>query len=505
MQRTVAPSRSVQAALLTVALVLLGWLCILAAHPSAADRLPIWLRWFGRPGSATTIAIVAAVLVALCVMSFRSQSARRSGNVPVVVIAGLAATGAVLGFSSYWSCHDATHPVFFQPLIWTVSLVKGSVSDFSLGGRICPSPTPDGLWVALLVGLAAIFFGLAGVVIALFRSQVDRLRANLANSVTAVVGIDDETRSMVSAIAGTLSRSSTLVVVTGGRDEPGVQEARIQGGRVVTVDFNAPEALKSLSLWRNLDRLYLMSADPTTNQLWLDTITRTLSAVGHKRRLPLTVRIDDPWQAEAWRAEQLGGSDTRWAADAVGKYEVTARWLLENIIATGTVEHVFVCGTSELTLALCADLTRRKLEYDYYTAPGETALPALKLVGADAEEYREDHEFHRRQVGFVSTGPTIDAAPQPPTVSVLMGLIGESDGPTDAVIFVDDKAHDRLPQDRRAPGWQRAFRQCPFTSGTTTPRWPTTHCPSSAGYGPTDWRSTFPRDKTRMSGNEQRS
>ena len=50
-------------------------------------------------------------------------------------------------------------------------------------------------------------------------------------------------------------------------------------------------------------------------------------------------------------------------------------------------EHVFVCGTSELTLALCADLTRRKLEYDYYSEPGETALPALTLVGEDAEEY----------------------------------------------------------------------------------------------------------------------
>ena len=144
------------------------------------------------------------------------------------------------------------------------------------------------------------------MVIALFRSQVDRLRANLATSVTVVVGIDDETRSMVSAIAGTLNRSSTMVVVTGGPEEPGVQEARIHGGRVVTVDFNAPEALMSLTLWRNLERLYLMSADPATNQLWLDTITRTLSAVGHKRRLPLTVRIDDPWQAEAWRAEQLG-------------------------------------------------------------------------------------------------------------------------------------------------------------------------------------------------------
>jgi hypothetical protein len=441
MRRSTTPSRPVQAALLAVALIFLSWLAFLAARPSAADWLPKWLRWFGRPGSATTIAIVVAVIAVLCVLSFRSHSARRSGNVPVVVVAGLAATGAVLGFSSYWRCHDATHPAFFQPLIWTVSLVKGSTGDFSLGGQACPSPTPDGLWVARLAALGAIFFGLAGVVIALFRSQVDRLRANLASSVTAIVGIDHETRSMVSAIARTLNQRSTLVVVTAGPDEPGVQEARIQGGRVVSVDFNAPDALKSLSLWRNLRRLYLMSADPTTNQLWLDAITSALSAVGQKQRLPLTVRIDDPWQAEAWRAEQLGGSDTRWAADAVGKYEVSARWLLENIASLATVEHVFVCGTSELTLALCADLTRRKLEHDYYSAPGETALPALTLVGADAEEYLEDHEFHRRQVGFVSTGPTIDTMPQPPTVSVLMSLIGDTDGPTNAVIFVDDKAH----------------------------------------------------------------
>ncbi|MBV8293824.1 MAG: hypothetical protein JOY55_18810, partial [Mycobacterium sp.] len=205
MPRSAAPSRSVQTALLAVALVFVGWLSIVAARPSAAGWLPTWLRWFGRPGSAPTIAIVVAVIAALCVLSFRSHSARRSGNVPVVVVAGLAATGVVLGFSSYWNCHDATHPVFFQPLIWTVSLVKGGVSDFSLGGHVCPSPTPDGLWVGRLAALGAIFFGLAGVVIALFRSQVDRLRANLASSVTAVIGIDDETRSMVSAIARTLN------------------------------------------------------------------------------------------------------------------------------------------------------------------------------------------------------------------------------------------------------------------------------------------------------------
>ena len=95
-------------------------------------------------------------------------------------------------------------------------MVRGFPIDFSLGGHVCPNPMPEALSVARLAGLGAVFTALAGVLIALFRSQLDRLRASLASSVTAVVGIDDETRSMVSAIAGTLNPSSTLVVVAGG-------------------------------------------------------------------------------------------------------------------------------------------------------------------------------------------------------------------------------------------------------------------------------------------------
>ncbi|OOK74924.1 hypothetical protein BZL29_4464 [Mycobacterium kansasii] len=113
-----------------------------------------------------------------------------------------------------------------------------------------------------------------------------------------------------------------------------------------------------------------MSPDPATNLMWLDLIGRRLAEIGDKQRLPLIVRIDDPWLAEAWRAQQFGGSDTRWAADVVGRYEVTAGRLLDGIIATPNIQRVFICGTSQLTLALCADLTRRALERDFYTRPG---------------------------------------------------------------------------------------------------------------------------------------
>ena len=424
-----------------VALALIVYLSVLAVRPSASRGLPTWLGWFGRPGSGPTIAIAVVVLGALCVLGFRSRTRHRLRNVPITVVGGLAGTAAVLGMSSYWNCHDPTDPPLITPVILTASMFWGSVGDVQLNGRVCPEQLPVALEVARLASLGAIFVGMSGVVVAVFHSQLDRLRVSLAHTVTAVVGIDEDTRSMIGAVARTLDRHDTLVVITGGPDEHSEQEARVQGARVVSVDFKVPATLESLSLWRNLERLYLMSADPSTNLAWLDAISRRLSEVGRRQRLPLIMRIDDPWQAEAWRAQYFGGSDTRWAADAVGKYETTARWLLDNIMAARTIRHVFVCGSSLLTLALCADLTRRQLEYDYYAEPGATPLPALTLVSEDAEECRQDHEFHRRQIGFVPSGPTIDTTPEAPTVRTLTRLIGDEDPEACAAIFVDDPAH----------------------------------------------------------------
>jgi hypothetical protein len=438
MRRRVTTSRPVRWIVSATGLLLLGYLCLRALWPAPADALPTWLGWFGRPGSLPTITVMLAVLV-LCVMSFRAVGGRRLIGVSFTVIAGLTLLTAVLGLSSYWNCHDSNHPAVLTPLMATASLVKGDTGDFSLSGHVCPSPTPVALLVGRVTALAAIFTALGGVVVAVFRSQVDRLRANLADSVTVIVGVDNDSQSMISAVARTLDRRSTLVVITGGADEPAAKMARSLGARVVLVDFNTLATLESLRLWRNLRRLYLMSPDPATNMVWLHLISHRIRELGSKLRVPLIVRIDDPWLAEAWRAEQFGGSDTRWAADVVGKYEVTARRLLDNIIAANTIQRVFVCGTSQLTLALCADLTRRCLERDYHSAAGEVPLPTLALVERDAEDYRKDHEFYRQQAGFVSSGPTIDAIPETPTLPTLIGLLGDGDVENCAVIFVDDQ------------------------------------------------------------------
>ncbi len=437
--RSLATPRRLSRYALTGMAVLIAWLCALARWPRAADGLPAWLSWFGRPGSWTTVFLTAAALVGVCILALRATGNRPTGNAPAAITAGLAVTSALLGLSSFWDCHDSDHLPFFQPLIWTAALLKGGMTDFSMSGQVCPEAAPVALVVAQLSALGALFTGLAGVALALFRSQADLMQANHATSVTAAIGVDDDSGAMIGGIARTLNRRDTLVVIVDAADVRGAHSARTHGARVIAVDLNAPSSLESLTLWRHLERLYLLSADPSNNRLWLDTISGALARSGNRqRRLPLVVRVDDPWQAEAWRTQQLGGADSRWALDTIGKYEITARWLLEQIVAVKLVRRVFICGTSQLTLALCADLTRLKLERDYYSAPTETALPSFTLVGEDADECQRDHEFHREQIGLAAAGPVIDVVSSAPTVPTLERLINDGDPATSAAIFVDD-------------------------------------------------------------------
>jgi hypothetical protein len=252
-------------------LLLIGYLAAVALWPSIVDALPKSLRWFGQPGSTATMAIVVAVVVAVCVLTFGSDGSHRLMGVSFTGVAVLIGITVVLSLSAYWRCYDAKHPAFFTALMATAQLIRVGFTEVSLGGRSCPSPTPIGLEVARMAALSAFFTALGGVVVGVFRSQVDRLRANLADSVTAIVGIDDDTQPMISGVARTLDRRSTLVVITSAGDDH-VRRARRQGARVVMVDFNTRSSLVSLRLWRHLGRLYLMSADPATNLSWLDVI-----------------------------------------------------------------------------------------------------------------------------------------------------------------------------------------------------------------------------------------
>lgn len=130
-----AAIRAARTALAIFAVLLLGYLVLLALDPAARLAQPEALRWFGSPGSVPTIAVVVAVLVILAGLILHTRGIRETGA-PVAVVAGLAMISLVLGLASYWDCHDETHPRFFTALMWTANLVKGvSVNSRSpLGG-----------------------------------------------------------------------------------------------------------------------------------------------------------------------------------------------------------------------------------------------------------------------------------------------------------------------------------------------------------------------------------
>ena len=179
--------RTAQIVLLVVTVGLIACLALLASQRER--KWPRWLQWLGQGGDWVPVVLVTAVVALLCISTYWLRRDRSSVAVPVMIIAGLTAISVVLGFSSYWRCHNEHNPTFITPLLWTMSLVKGGIGDQSLDkGGPCPGLTPTALEVARLTIVAAIFISLVGVVAAAFRAQSDRLRAAWARSVTVVVG-----------------------------------------------------------------------------------------------------------------------------------------------------------------------------------------------------------------------------------------------------------------------------------------------------------------------------
>ena len=426
---------------------MVSYLAVLAIYPHLRAKLPPWLGWFGAPGSVPTIVVATFTIGLACTLGWRTGLGRRSVGGPIGITLVLTVISAALGFSSYVWCHDGDHPALITPLLWTGSLIKGGIDDHRLGvaAQSCPADTPVALDVARVSTLAAILIGIFGIVVALLQSRLDRFRIRFDNSITAVIGADEQADSMVNAVSNTLERNSRLVIITTFADAQRRSELRHAGHRIVVMDLDKPDALQSLPIWRKVTRLYLLSPDPATNLRRLQSVNDCLP-VGRNRRLPLTVRIDDPWQAEAWRAQQLGGSDRRWVADTVGKYEVTAHRLLDNLIDEEHVSRIIVCGTTPLTLAICANLVRRRLERNFYSEPSDRPLPRLTIVGDTADEYRRDEEFHLAQRDAQLAGDWLQAVPLQPSVSTLTSLLTPSaDGlPSEAAVVITEARCDPM-------------------------------------------------------------
>jgi hypothetical protein len=419
--------------------------CLALLASQWQHKWPRWLQWLGQGRDWVPVALVSAVILLLCVSTYRLRRDRSSVAVPVMIVGGLTTISVVLGVSSYWRCTDERNPTFITPLLWTISLVKGGIGDQSLGqGGPCPAPMPTALEVARLTIVGAILISLVGVVAAAFRTHFDRLRAAWARSVTVVVDLDDDSASMIGPIARTLRPNSTLVLMTDNPDQGWATEARKQGARIVQTDFES-ETMVARRVWRRMNRLYLLSADPSTNLFRLSVISRRLAPITKRRRIPLIVRIDDPWLAETWRAQQFGhhasASEHLWAADTASRYEVTARRLIDDVLDK-EVGRLIICGGSQLTLALCAEMDLRHTERCFHAEKSQTPLPELTLVARDADEYTRDYAARHQRKGLDGEPPPVEAVTTVPSAAEVGHLVEQAEigATTTAVIIVDSAA-----------------------------------------------------------------
>ncbi|WP_445168504.1 hypothetical protein ACTXG7_03690 [Mycolicibacterium sp. Dal123E01] len=359
-----------------------------------------------------------------------------------MVIAAMAASVVVLGMSAYWRCHgDQT--AFFAPLTWTLTLFVGNVEKITANG-VC-AEMPIALEIARLFAIATTLTAALAAALTLFRSQVDRIAIRRARSLTVVVGIDAETVSMVRAIARTLNPAAALVVLTNNVESDAAHTAQALGARLRTVKLTEPDALSRLPLWKRLDRLYLLSADPVENLKRFNIIDAEVTKANRTRRpLPLTVRIDDPWQAEVWRRSFLMTAERGWVADAVGRYEVTAAKLVRHMTTQrrpapglNPPKTVVLCGLYPLTYAMASELAQLQREQQLYEKPDIVRPSRVVIFAKDAQSFVDDHRIRQGYVAPDGTLLPVAAHDEEPSVDVITKYLRAADPASHAIVLGD--------------------------------------------------------------------
>ena len=406
------------------------YVCRLALDPELTERARGWLLGFGQPGSHWSIALILAFPVAHFALRRIAGKTTFSGQ-PLIVIAAMAASALVLGMSAYWRCHGSQSP-FFAPLAWTLALFLGNVETFDDGQ--CQI-MPVALEIARLLAIATTLTAALAAGLALFRSQLDRIAIWRAQSLTIVVGVDRETVSMVRAITGTRNPSGAVVVLTDDIESDAARRVRGFGAKLRAVNLAEPQSLSELTLWNRLDRLYLLSADPVENLKRFSVIDAKVTKDRPKHaRMPLTVRIDDPWQAEVWRRSFLVSTEQCWVADAVGRYEATAAKLVRHMTTRPDVvptpretrTTVVLCGLYPLTYALASELAQLQREQELYRKPNVVRPSNVVIFAKGAKSFVDDHEIRQGRMAPDGTMlPVVDHNEEPTVDAIAAYLAGK--------------------------------------------------------------------------------
>ena len=394
-----------------LAVVGVGWLAALALAPQWRDHAPSWLRWFGQPGTAWA-ALVLAALFALTLLFRWLPHQRWPSASTTVALASLSIAASILGFTSYLHCHDG--PAGSGPLraaYGTLLLFVGASDDLS---PACTVSYPAALDLARFLGIFLFLAAAVAAGIKLFRSQIDRFLVRFGGPLTIVVGIEDDVVSMIRDISVNKVPGTRLLVITSNADRDCVHNVRELGARIIELELAEAANLGRLNVWQRARRIYLLSGDPQLNFDRFDEIDdavvrRTGPGKPVRRRVPLTVRIDDPWHAEAWRRQVMSGKRYRWAPEAVGRYQATATRLAYLIMnRPATPKRIYLACSAPLAYSLLVEFTQyererrlydnvyRSVSADRGTEDGlrpsnRSPVPEVWTLGPDADGLLTDH------------------------------------------------------------------------------------------------------------------
>lgn len=295
------------------------------------------------------------------------------------VLAAVAICVVILASYSMWDCFAGRVPVFAQ-LHRALLLFAGEIAPES-----CVR-VPLGLQVAELGSVIVLFATVYAVVNEITSGPIARWRASFSRRVILITGLSDETLPVIRSLAEDPDHS-LIVVVEPNPDHPLIHQARRYGAQVIKGEISTrardEKWLRGMcTSWGkhvSLRRAYLLAADEQANLEAAEVIRDTLADLGPRyrdeQRAPtrLIVRIDRyrparhyaAQQVESWRvtdplSDDTGGS-TRSTADlrsgprvfisTLGKTQIMAHTLAEQIAVRGEARHVFVVGETDLAEA----------------------------------------------------------------------------------------------------------------------------------------------------------
>ncbi len=442
------PGRAGPGVLLGLYIAGLVLFCVAAVVPDPGG--PVWLAgvlaaWRDPRGWGPAALQLGLGLLALLAHYLPRRHEARS--FPLLVTGALGLSTVVLGVFGGWRCAPTESP-FFAPLTMALGLLLGATP--TIDGLCRGEAYPLALQLGRLLGPLLLLVTALGVAARLFRTQLDRLAVRSSPALAVVVGLSDEALPLVRRLAADLPGRTRLAVLVPDPEGPLVGLTRRLGGRVVACDPTDAAALRLLTVRRRrfkVRALYLVSADVSANLAWAEQFQAVANAAEPVADQPpprMTVRIDDPWQAEYWRRtnafrtpERPSPGSLRWVSDALSSHEVTAAILVDQVQSDGA-DRLVVVGESPLALALCAELAQREREGGVLGHRPRPSFAELVLLGPTAHDLQQRHRLRQERFGNTAPTATIAVLPEPPDEARLARSLEGCAAP--AVILAGDPA-----------------------------------------------------------------